>query len=822
MRLTHWTTVGLAIVLLSCIDSQGAVESHQLNSAADLDLSGDIIYAINFGNNGQPWVGGIRFQREENYPAVTLNAPREQVMSNFGPGPNTGDAGLDTLLNGSGYRLGSGTVEMSVSAGGLEVGRQYLLQVVFYTANHAGGARGEMYVEGHRVFDNADPVVAQGGVLGQGGSVTKYDFIASDSVLNIRMVTHGGFVSGMNGFILTLLPDLDALHEGFRDALNTQDLDGVASYYHEDATWDYVALPPVHEGKEQIRTFYDEIFKGFPDFHVEHRNRLISEDILITECTVTATHLGEIFEIPGTGNPVQLMHMDIYEYEGDKIEHMTTYDDAASFLVQFGVMPDPGLDPAMLVPSFALPAAEPTGLAPVEAGLQLDALYDAHDLASYARNIHPDAEILLAPLGVPLNREQFIAALELYFLGFPDLNQEIVRSIDMGDGWAAFEVIYKGNNTGPYFGMPPTQRYSEVKGAWIAKFDADGLCTNMSAYFDNITVLANLGLFPPPDPEANKTLERRVFDEIWNQGLLDVADEVFAPDATLHLGADDVQGPEAFKAYVAGYRAAFPDIHWTVEDQIAEGEMVVTRLTGTGTHQGELMGIPPTGLPITVTAVATVRIAQGKIQESWNSWDALGLMQQLGVMPPSREDYTWGAPSEVTGDPGDPAANTAQVLYVVQKFWNEHIVAALDSTHNPDALAHNPVIPGHPLPYQMYKHVCLAHLAAFPDFYVTNENVIAEGDKVAVRWTVDGTHLGELMGMPPTGRPVTFTGSTIYRLADGRIVETWWCYDALGMMQQITGPYCASPIPGDVNDDCKVDCADLAIMGSHWLEDNSE
>lgn len=350
------------------------------------------------------------------------------------------------------------------------------------------------------------------------------------------------------------------------------------------------------------------------------------------------------------------------------------------------------------------------------------------------------------------------------------------------------ETVYKGTNNGPYFGMPATRRYSEVRGAWIARIDADGLTTNLSVYFDNITILANLGLFPPPNPEANKALEHRVFDEIWNQGLLDVADEVFAPDAILHLGTDEVQGPEGFKQYVAGYQAAFPDIQWTVEDQVAEGDIVVTRLTGTGTHQGELMGIPPTGLKVTATAIATVRIAGGKIVESWSSWDALGLMQQLGAMPATQTDPAWGMSSEVTGDPGDPAANTALVLYFVQKFWNEHNVAALDNTNSRDMIAHDPATPGHPLTFHVYKHVGLLYLAAFPDFRVTVESIVAEAEMVAVRWTMNGTHLGELMGIPPTGRSVTFAGTTIHRVADGNIVENWWSYDALGMMQQITAP----------------------------------
>ena len=200
------------------------------------------------------------------------------------------------------------------------------------------------------------------------------------------------------------------------------------------------------------------------------------------------------------------------------------------------------------------------------------------------------------------------------------------------------------------------------------------------------------------------------------------------------------------------------------------------------------MGIPPTGASIVGTGMAIYRIADGRIQEAWLSADDLGMLEQLGLMPPTREDYTWGTASTVTGDPGDPVTNMALVLYVVQKFWNEQNIDALDITHSPDAIAHNPVIPGSPLDIDGYKQAALMHLVAFPDFRVTTENIIAEGDKVAIRWTVNGTHLGELMGILPSERPVTFTGVTIYRFAEGKIVENWWSYDALGMMQQITAP----------------------------------
>ena len=289
--------------------------------------------------------------------------------------------------------------------------------------------------------------------------------------------------------------------------------------------------------------------------------------------------------------------------------------------------------------------------------------------------------------------------------------------------------------------------------------------------------------------EANKALVFRL-GQVWNQGNLAVADEIFATDFVNHdPSRPDVTDLESYKAEVVNHRTAFPDFR-VVLSMVAEGNKVAARWTATGTHQGEFMGIPPTGKHMTWTGMNIFRLAGGKIVEVWWIYDTLALMQQLGVMPPTRGDYTWGAPSAVTGDPGDPVTNTALVLYLVQKFWNEKNVDALDQTHSPDSIAHNPVISGvFPYPQAFddaYKPAALMHTVAFPDMKVTTEDIIAEGDKVAIRWTVTGTHQAELMGIPASGRQITWTGMTIYRFVDNKIVENWWAYDAMGMMQQLT------------------------------------
>lgn len=134
--------------------------------------------------------------------------------------------------------------------------------------------------------------------------------------------------------------------------------------------------------------------------------------------------------------------------------------------------------------------------------------------------------------------------------------------------------------------------------------------------------------------EENKAIVRRVFEEFWNEGKMATLDEVFAEDVVNHgLPPGLPPGIEGTKAYLGMFKSAFPDTQMTVEDQIAEGDTVVTRWTGTGTHSGELMGIPATGKQVTVTGIDVHRFAGGQIVEAWGEFDQMGMMQQLGVVP---------------------------------------------------------------------------------------------------------------------------------------------------------------------------------------------
>ncbi len=135
--------------------------------------------------------------------------------------------------------------------------------------------------------------------------------------------------------------------------------------------------------------------------------------------------------------------------------------------------------------------------------------------------------------------------------------------------------------------------------------------------------------------DSNRALVRRFFDEVCNGRKLGVADELFA---AAHTYTDPAipgvpPGPAGMKLVIGSYQSAFPDARWEVHETIAEGDAVVTRWTGHGTQRGELNGIAPTGKLVHAPGIWLHRIGNGKIVESHNIWDMLGLLRQLGVIP---------------------------------------------------------------------------------------------------------------------------------------------------------------------------------------------
>jgi steroid delta-isomerase-like uncharacterized protein len=138
--------------------------------------------------------------------------------------------------------------------------------------------------------------------------------------------------------------------------------------------------------------------------------------------------------------------------------------------------------------------------------------------------------------------------------------------------------------------------------------------------------------------EQNKAIVKRVIDEVWNRRNLDAVDELYAAgytDRSPGVPPGMESGPEGVKQFVAMFTGGFPDAKGGVEEVIAEGDKVVVRWTGSGTHEGEFMGVPASGKHVTFSGTSTYRIANGQIAEEWTHFDGLGLMTQIGAIPES-------------------------------------------------------------------------------------------------------------------------------------------------------------------------------------------
>ncbi len=131
------------------------------------------------------------------------------------------------------------------------------------------------------------------------------------------------------------------------------------------------------------------------------------------------------------------------------------------------------------------------------------------------------------------------------------------------------------------------------------------------------------------------TLARRYFEEVWNQGRLEVLDELLSPAYINHTpsAGHPPPGPDGLKPIVAAIRRAFPDLHFVIDDVIVATDAVVIRTTMTGTHDGDLFGIPPTHRKVRVMQIQIERVRDGRIAEHWRVTDELTLMRQLGVVP---------------------------------------------------------------------------------------------------------------------------------------------------------------------------------------------
>ncbi len=291
---------------------------------------------------------------------------------------------------------------------------------------------------------------------------------------------------------------------------------------------------------------------------------------------------------------------------------------------------------------------------------------------------------------------------------------------------------------------------------------------------------------------ANESLVRRFF-EIASRGDLDDLASLVAPDFVIQT-APPGEGPglETLTQTFQTARAGLPDFAIQIDDLFSQGNMVVSRTTISGTHLGDFFGTPPTGKQIEVAAIDIWRVEDGKLAENWHLEDILGVMQQLGVVPGetstpvAADSATAPMPtSDETSAAMPDAATIVSNMALAQRFQVEifeqgHLEVA-DELLAPGFVWHSDVPPG----AAGVKTFASTVRAAFPDITMTADLIVAAGDRVAILWTLSGTHEGEFLGAPATGTGVSTPGVDIYRIEDGKIAEIWTVGDDLGLLMQL-------------------------------------
>ncbi|BAZ47607.1 hypothetical protein NIES4103_02090 [Nostoc sp. NIES-4103] len=230
---------------------------------------------------------------------------------------------------------------------------------------------------------------------------------------------------------------------------------------------------------------------------------------------------------------------------------------------------------------------------------------------------------------------------------FPDVHLSVEHLLADGD-----TVVGHWTGSGTHAGsplhtvlgdIPASGKHFSIDGiSWLRI--VDGKIVESLANEDTLGLLQQIGVLPSESapvtttPTENKALVARYFNEIMNQGKLDVIEQIMSADFAFRIPTlpQPIRGHEGMKQFVTGLRNGFPDIHFTVEREIAEKDKVASRWRIVGTHKGEFLGVPPTDNYVQDQGVDIFRIANGKIAEIWVNENDLGLMQQLGVIPAAK------------------------------------------------------------------------------------------------------------------------------------------------------------------------------------------
>jgi steroid delta-isomerase-like uncharacterized protein len=305
---------------------------------------------------------------------------------------------------------------------------------------------------------------------------------------------------------------------------------------------------------------------------------------------------------------------------------------------------------------------------------------------------------------------------------------------------------------------------------------------------------------PATTPEENLAVVRSFFEDGVNGADLSVFDRVAAPDVVYHgATVGDESGLQALRRIYGEALTGFPGIQYTLLTSAADGDSVALRFSVAGVHTGDFRGLAPSGETITWNHSAFASVECGRISEMWAEIDQLDRLREFGILvaegPAARMAGGASDPVATPTVPPDSAGCASQspqetiavvdrVRAEVYNAGNFDVMPEIfadgylhGSANGPDAIG---IAEG--------ARRIGGFVTALPDLEWTFDDVIAEGDRVAARWTTRGTHDGDLLGFSPTGKPVEFTGISFFTVRCGKVVEFQTEMDAAGLLEQVGAP----------------------------------
>jgi len=417
----------------------------------------------------------------------------------------------------------------------------------------------------------------------------------------------------------------------FKEIMTAGDLGSLYELLAPDFVFTLPTHPEPYVGPDGFKELVTMLHGCFPDFFIHAKEMVASGDMVVTRWRGGGTHLGGAIrtvagDVPPSGRAFEIDGMSWHRIVNGRIVEVIGHEDTIGMFEQLGVVPS--LRTA--TPPEANAEAARRFLRDVLSGGQLSLLKEM---------LAPDFEFTLPTIPGLRGVEALTGYVSMLRQAFSPLRFDEDRLVSDFDK-VALRWRMQGKHVGEFNGVPASG--AEVSEYGINFFEFRG--GKISA----IRVVANqLGLQQQISaaaapaaltPEANNAIAVRFFDGVWTRGDFSLVESLVAADVREHSTVagkiTSKQGRESFVHIIGMFRNAMPDLHMSVEDEVYSDDRVVHRWLIEGTDTGGVMGMPPTGKRIRLTGITTVRMAAGRIVERWSNVDELGLLQQLGVVPP--------------------------------------------------------------------------------------------------------------------------------------------------------------------------------------------